>query len=81
MIDLVFDDHHKPYGLTSLPSGHFSQVHKVHINIKIKIPWGNSIRLEQNRIVAACGAPDIVRCLGRTPPQTGRSWVFSTLIH
>jgi hypothetical protein len=24
----VFDVHHKPYGLTSLPSCYFSQVHK-----------------------------------------------------
>jgi hypothetical protein len=52
----VFDIHHKPYGLTSLPSGYFSQVHKVHINIQRKLPWGNSTRLEHNRIAATCGA-------------------------
>jgi hypothetical protein len=32
----VFDVHHKPYGLTSLPSECFYQVHKVHINIQRK---------------------------------------------
>jgi hypothetical protein len=32
----VFDVHHKPYGLTSLPSEYFSQVHKVHISRQIK---------------------------------------------
>jgi hypothetical protein len=30
----VFEVHHKPYGLTSLPSECFYQVHKVHINIQ-----------------------------------------------
>jgi hypothetical protein len=30
----VFDIHHKPYGLTSLPSECFSQVHKVQITNK-----------------------------------------------
>jgi hypothetical protein len=36
---LVFDVHHKPRGLTSLPSCHLSQVHKVQHKPTKKISW------------------------------------------
>jgi hypothetical protein len=48
------------YGLTSLPSGCFSQVHKVHINIQRKLLKGILQSLEHTRSGAASGAPDTV---------------------
>jgi hypothetical protein len=36
---LVFDVHHKPRGLTSLPNYHLSQVHKVQHKPTKKISW------------------------------------------
>jgi hypothetical protein len=36
---LVFDVHHKPCGLTSLPSCHLSQVHKVQYKPTKKLNW------------------------------------------
>jgi hypothetical protein len=36
---LVFDVHHKPRGLTSLPSCHLSQVHKVQHKPTKNISW------------------------------------------
>jgi hypothetical protein len=39
----VFDVHHKPYGLTSLPSCYFSQVHKAqHKHTKKKTRWNST---------------------------------------
>jgi hypothetical protein len=37
---LVFDVHHKPRGLISLPSCQLSQVHKVQHKPRKKFSWG-----------------------------------------
>jgi hypothetical protein len=61
----VFDVHHKPCGLTSLPSCHLSQVHKVQLK-PIKKKLGTLQSLEQKTCIgAASGTTDTVRCPGR----------------
>jgi hypothetical protein len=63
---LVFDVHHKPHGLTSLPSCHLSKVHKVQHKPTKKRSLGPLHSLERKTSRgAASGAPDIVRCPGR----------------
>jgi hypothetical protein len=47
----VFDVHHKPRGLTSLPSCHLSQVHKVQHKPKKKMSWGTLQSLEQKQVL------------------------------
>jgi hypothetical protein len=46
----VFDVHHKPYGLTSLPSGCFSQVHKYQHKHTKKKTWGKSTKFGAYKI-------------------------------
>jgi hypothetical protein len=73
----MFDVHHKPRGLTSLPSCHLSQVHKVQHKPTKKMSWETLQSLEQKTSIgAASGAPDAVRCPGRGTSRTGRSRVF-----
>jgi hypothetical protein len=43
----VFDVYHKPRGLTSLPSHHLSQVHKVQHKPRKKADLGNQQSMEQ----------------------------------
>jgi hypothetical protein len=66
----VFDDHHKPYGLTSLPSWYFSQVHKVHIHIQIKWPWGKFYKVGAKRTCCS---------LRRTRPSGAQAGAFREL--
>jgi hypothetical protein len=47
----VFDVHHKPRGLTSLPSYHLSQVHKVQHKPTKKVSWGTLQSLEQKQVL------------------------------
>jgi hypothetical protein len=47
----VFDVHHKPRGLTSLPSCHLSQVHKVQHKPTKKMSWGTLQSLEQKQVL------------------------------
>jgi hypothetical protein len=47
----VFDVHHKPRGLTSLPSCHLSQVHKVQYKPTKKVSWGTLQSLEQKQVL------------------------------
>jgi hypothetical protein len=46
----VFDVHHKPRGLTSLPSCHLSQVHKVRHKPTKKMSWVTLLSLEQKQV-------------------------------
>jgi hypothetical protein len=73
----VFDVHHKPRVLTSLPSCHLSQVHKIKHKPTKKVSWGTPQMFGAKTIIgAASGTPDIVRCPGRGTSQTGYSRVF-----
>jgi hypothetical protein len=47
----VFDVHHKPRGLTSLPSCPLSHVHKVQYKSTKKISWGTLQSLEQKQVL------------------------------
>jgi hypothetical protein len=47
----VFDVHHKPWGLTSLPSCHLSQVHKIQHKPTDKVSWGTLQSLEQKQVL------------------------------
>jgi hypothetical protein len=47
----VFDVHHKPRGLTSLPSCHLSQAHKVQHKPTKKVSWGTLQSLEQKQVL------------------------------
>ena len=47
---LVVDVHHKPRGLTSLPSCHLSQVHKVQHKPTKKLSWGSQQSLERRQV-------------------------------
>jgi hypothetical protein len=76
----VFDVHHKPYELTSLPSCHLSQLHKVQHKPTKKVSWGNSTKFGAKTKGAASGTPDTVRCLGRGTSRTGCSRVFSARV-
>jgi hypothetical protein len=80
----MYDVHHKPYGLTSLPSGYFYQVHKAHINIQRKWLEGILQNLEHTGSGVASGAPDTIRCPGWAPRELaalGFSRRSSTKIH
>jgi hypothetical protein len=78
---LVFGVHHKPCGLTSLPSCHLSQVHKVQHQPTKKMSWGTIQSMGQKQVNgASSGAPDIVRCPSRGTSRTGRSRVFSLCV-
>jgi hypothetical protein len=73
----VFDIHHKPHGITSLSSFHFSQVHKVQHKPTKKLSYGTLQKFgAKTSIGAASGAPDTARCPGQGTSQTGRSRVF-----
>jgi hypothetical protein len=47
----VFDVHHKPHELTSLPSCYLSQVHKLQHKPTKKISWGTLQSLEQKQVL------------------------------
>jgi hypothetical protein len=77
----VFDVHHKPRGLTSLPSHYLSQVHKVQHKLTKKLSWGlNKIGAKTSN-GAASGAPDIVRCPGRAPHELATLGFFWETLH
>jgi hypothetical protein len=80
----MYDVHHKPYGLTSLASGYFYQVHKAHINIQRKWLEGILQNLEHTGSGVASGAADTIRCPGWAPRELaalGFSRRSSTKIH
>jgi hypothetical protein len=57
---LVVDVHHKPRGLTSLPSYHLYQVHKVQHKPTKKISWGTLQNLDQRQALVLPVAHQIV---------------------
>jgi hypothetical protein len=73
----VFDVHHKPRGVTSLPSCHLFEVHKVqHKPTKNKL--GNSTKFgAKTSIGAASGAPDTVWCPGEGTHELAALEFFS----
>jgi hypothetical protein len=81
----VFDVHHKPRRLTSFPSCHLSQVHKVQHKPTKKISWGTLQSLEQRQALVLPVAHRTV-----SGPQTEHltNWLLSgfsgsrsTIIH
>jgi hypothetical protein len=62
----VFDVHHKPRGLTSLPSYHLSQVHKVQHKPTKKMSWGTLQSLEQKQVLVQPVAHRVLSGVHRT---------------
>jgi hypothetical protein len=89
---LVFDVHHKQCGLTSLPTWHLSQVHKVQHKPRKKLSWGSLQRLEQRLAMVLPMAHQTLSGVHRTVsgaqpkhlanwPLSGFSGRRSTIIH
>jgi hypothetical protein len=61
----VFDVHHKPHGLISLPSCHLSQVIKFNINQERNSVGDTTKFGAKTSNGTASGAPDTVQCPGQ----------------